>query len=643
MKHEVRERSKPGSRSGPALTARKPVRVEINTVLAIILVSGLLVRLVHFWSISHTPFTRFPLVIKATDLYANWEWAQTILAGDLLGRETYHPYFDWMRNIAPVEQWYQWWGGKEIFQQAPLYAYWAAGLLAASINSLNFVLFVQLLVGSLQPLIMFLLGRRFFDEFSGLLAAALTAFYGPFVFHQGVLLRDWLPPLLDALGLLLLLRARSRGRGLDYLLAGAVLGTALLTKETVLLFLPLVLLWLAWEERFAFSRFLPPAVFLLGGVLLAVSPLLIRNALVGAPLLALSNRAAESIIEGNAADILPIGMNPPPSMKGILERSGGKLVPVIHETLQTYRGDWLKFAEQQILKVRALIDSREVPNNTSFYYGLEISPILSFTLRYAIIFPLALTGAIFAVFHRRASLLLVLYGIATLAGLLAAPVMARYRLMLVPVLILYAAAGLAWLVESFRKTKFLAALGYLSAVLFLVAAQYVVRVPYARNSAADLLVHGGLEYYFSAVVYAEDHQFEKSIAEMQRLEERALETPNPALYSNKARYQQGNFYVKWAEALLKDGDRVGAKEKANQAESAFVPFFHLTEPNVTMGVLYYDLEEREKARGFLNRALLINFEGPDAETAKKYLAKLQASQDRPAGKEEPSSEAGFQK
>ncbi len=158
---------------------------------------------------------KFPLVWDQSDQYAFWQWAQTILAGDLLGRNTYHPYFDGMQEIAPLETWYRWWGGKEIFQHPPLYPYAVAAILAVSGNSMAAVLLAQLLLGALQPLVLFGLGRRLFDGQVGLVAAALTAFYGPFIFYQGVLLRDWLPPLLEPVALLALLRAHDSHRVRD--------------------------------------------------------------------------------------------------------------------------------------------------------------------------------------------------------------------------------------------------------------------------------------------------------------------------------------------------------------------------------------------------------------------------------------------
>src|SRR5574341_1749810 len=98
-------------------------------VLPALLGLGLALRPVHFRAISETAYPSLPLIATELAMHATLEWAQAILAGDWLSRDTYHPYFQWMRDLAPLETWYRWWGGKEIFQQAPLYTYFVVLLL----------------------------------------------------------------------------------------------------------------------------------------------------------------------------------------------------------------------------------------------------------------------------------------------------------------------------------------------------------------------------------------------------------------------------------------------------------------------------------------------------------------------------------
>lgn len=83
-------------------------------------------RLLHLWAISDTPWIERYLTAPTVDDYSFFKWAQTILAGDWLGRDTYHPYFEWMGRVTDMEDWYEWWGGKEVFHQTPLYLYMLA-------------------------------------------------------------------------------------------------------------------------------------------------------------------------------------------------------------------------------------------------------------------------------------------------------------------------------------------------------------------------------------------------------------------------------------------------------------------------------------------------------------------------------------
>lgn len=604
-------------------TSDKGPNRRSTAVLIVILLVGLIIRLLYFFDISSTAYPRVMLALTNHDMIANWQWAQAILSGDLLGRNTYHPYFDWMKDFAPLETWYHWWNGKEIFQQAPLYPYWIAGLLEVSRNSLEFVLLSQLITGALQPLIMFGLGRRLFDARAGLIAAALTALYGPFVFHQGTLLRDWLPPILEPLSLLLLLRAREKERGRDWCLAGVVLGLALLTKETVLLFLPLVGIWLLWQPRFAWRDVLSSGALLAVGLLLSLSPLLIRNAAVGAPLYALSNRFAETFIQGNAANSYPVGLNWGNSMKRILEKSDGRIGKVILETANTYNGDWRRFAWLKFLKLRGMLDPLEVPNNLSFYYGLEISPILRFLLRYGVILPLGMAGFFLTVpvaweRHR----LLLLYGISIFAGLIMAPLYARYRLIVVPVLILYAAGGLVWFFEALRHRNLFRSIGYSGSILALAVVQhFLVPLSLPRILPALSFLHGGVEYLASAKIYASEGAFERAIAELERLKTKAVQLPAHADWMlDQASLKEGACYVMWAEELLNRGMLDEARQPVAEAEKIYSHHLDLSFTNFILGALYFKLKEPGKSRPYLQRFLLLEPEGPNSAIAKKLLS-----------------------
>jgi 4-amino-4-deoxy-L-arabinose transferase-like glycosyltransferase len=590
--------------------------------LVAILASACLLRLAHFWAIADTAFLRIPLSAAGSqsDQYAFWQWAQAILSGDLLGRNTYHPYFEWMKSMAPMETWHRWWGGKEIFQQAPLYPYWVAGLAVVSNNSVGFVIFVQLIAGALHPLVIFRLAERVFDARVGLVAAALTAFYGPFILHQGVLLRDWLPPLMEPLALVVLLGARASGRPVHWLLAGAALGVAVLAKESMLLFMPMVMLWLLVEYRGAWKRAAMSGAVLVLGLVLALSPLFFRNYMVGAPLFAISNRSAEGFIVGNAADAFPVGATVPASMKDILARSDGRVPALIRHTLGTYQGDWLKFVALQLFKLRALVDPLEVPNNVGLSYGLEISPALWFTLRYGIIFPIGIAGFFLSLRSWRRHLLLALYALSTVGGLIAATILARYRLVLVPPLMIYGATGLVSLVDAIRTKQRGMAKVYLGLVLILAVIQHVVLPFPGMREAPDYVIHS-YDYFNAAEIYAADSRPDQAVTEMERLQERAGQHPGFAAVGAEARLREGNYRVQWAKRLIVEGRREEATRQAGAAQAAYRPL-GLSDPQLALGHLYLDLEDPATARRLLQRFLELEPEGSRADEVRRTLDRL---------------------
>jgi hypothetical protein len=385
-------------------------------------------------------------------------------------------------------------------------------------DSFAWILFAQLFLGSLQPWVIFHLARRMADERVALVAAALSALYGPLLFYQGTLLRDWIPPLLEPLTLVMILKASESPRRNNWMLAGLMMGLAMLAKERILLFVPLVCLWIFWKHRERKS--LQFCAFLLVGMCLMLIPIIARNLIVGVPPLALSNRAAEFFIEGNAADAFPVGLRVPDSMAGILERSNGKFPAVIRETLITYQGDWLAFSRMQLLKLRALLDPLEVPNNLNYYYGVEISRALRWTIGYGFLLPVAVLGLLLAVRLRRDDRVLLLYGLVIFAGLMMSNISSRQRLALVPVLIFYAALGIVWLWDALQAKQIRrAAFAIVVLICTALIQQFVIPIR-ALRSNLTYAVHPQ-EYLISAYVYAQNAEWEGAIDEIARLRSKA--------------------------------------------------------------------------------------------------------------------------
>jgi 4-amino-4-deoxy-L-arabinose transferase-like glycosyltransferase len=135
---------------------------------------------------------------------------------------------------------------------------------------------VQCLLGTIVIILVAALARRAGGEPAAKIAAVAAALYPPMAWVSGYVLSEPLYSALALAAIWLLLKAADRdtagGRRISLgLMAGAVAGAALLTKEAMLFFLPLAALWLLWHKQRSLL------IALAGGVALVVLPWIARN------------------------------------------------------------------------------------------------------------------------------------------------------------------------------------------------------------------------------------------------------------------------------------------------------------------------------------------------------------------------------
>jgi len=581
---------------------------QFHRLLLAIVGIGLVLRLIYFWTISDSAILQHHSIMTEADDYAFFEWAQRILAGDWLGRDTYHPYFSWMQESAPLETWYRWWGGKEVFHQSPLYPYFLAVLLGVSKSSVGFVFFTQLFLGSLQTLIIYWLAVRLFDVRTGLVAAALTALYGPFIFHQGLLLRDWIPPLLESLTLLLLLKARTLGRG--WVLAGGAIGLAIASKETSLLLLPVAILWLVFEFWTEWRHMLRVGVLVTAGMLAALSPIYLRNAIVGAPIMSLSTRGFE---------VVAFGMTNYDQIHGsqILEQSQGRAGSMALRILQSYSNQWRELLRKTVARLKQTVDIYEDPDNISFSYGQSIWPVLKILPGYWIIFPLGLAGFVISVGSWRKHVLVYIYALACLASLVVTVVRARYRLTLSTVLILFAALALVRLAVAMRNRKFREIALVTGLCIVFCACQQLVSFSLAATN--DDRVRA-VDYQAAARVYVQRERFDRAADEMSRLLKRAREDSNAT--ANIPLYE-AEYYVFSARHSIKNGDVAAARENLEKAQEIYGRAINpASYPYYDMGFAYMKLNDKGKAAELFRRFLELEPTGSSSDSVRSILNRI---------------------
>jgi 4-amino-4-deoxy-L-arabinose transferase-like glycosyltransferase len=403
-------------------------------------------RLLYVWSVWGSP----PLLQPMGDAELYHEKALAILSGD--------------------------WLGDRVFFQDPLYPYFLAILYALFGEGSVIVLCVQAVLGAATAAFVFFIGRETFGPRRGLLAGLLFAIYGVALYYDALLLKVSLSLFLSTLGLWLVLRAEGRagsgGRAVGrWLGAGFAFGLATLTRGNYLLFIPLLLLWIALGSlRGSRSSLAALAAGL--GIALAILPVTLRNAAVSGEFVLITSQAGQNFYVGNTRDNYSGALKVPPfvrphpryeeeDMRAEAERRAGRsLSPSelsrfwFREGLAEIQADPAHFARHATRKLWLFSNDYEAPDNYSYdYFRREVRSLLRLPLpSWGLVFPLALFGMGLAWRNRRAWLL-TLYSAAYAFSIALFYTSSRYRMPMVPIVLVFAAGAAAQLVAALRMRR----------------------------------------------------------------------------------------------------------------------------------------------------------------------------------------------
>lgn len=400
--------------------------------------------------------------------------AQRVAAGDWSLRAPFYPYHAWMQAV-PQEEWSRW-HAPAMCYQPPLYSAWLALPMAAGVDAVAVMRWVQLFIGVAACGLLAVIVRRVLGAAAGIAAGLVLALYGPLVVAESQILRDGPILLWTLLVLAVTVDALAPGRRgslpprrwlLRALLAGALLGVQAMLHEGAVLFAGAVVLCgvaaaLARRNRRAAAAW-AAGVVLGGGI--GYGPMLARNLAFGAPAGPSSFGSALAFATANHPDVpgasrhaVPTNALPehPERFAALMRRAQGS-VPVLAAGIAGDYGDrWRDWPRLWLWRVGALCLGRETNENLSYSYFSLRAPVLRVLPDFRVLLPLAVAGA--ATLSRRRWRVLFggPLGVVVLQGVLAAGMISlvhpfgRYRLMLLP--LLATLAGLA-LVRSWRALR----------------------------------------------------------------------------------------------------------------------------------------------------------------------------------------------
>ena len=453
------------------------MKKQERVILFVILALALSLRVAHWWDVREDPF--FAHLVMDSEEYDRW--ASEIAEGD--------------------------WLGSEVFFQAPLYPYFLGGVYTIFGHSLDAVYLIQILFSLLGIYALYRAGKKIAGEKVGLVAAAISALYGVYLFYDVQLLKESLAVTLVCFLLWILIEAReSKGTAL-WILAGMISGLLALLRENTLLIAPFLIL-LALRPRGKFPSFILRASVFILGIAIILVPVAFRNWKVGGSFLPTTFQGGVNFYIGNNPDAT--GTYQP--------LSPGKQVPSYERTepirlaekelgrpLEPYEVsnywlrkslDWAKenpgdFMKLQAKKIGMFWSWYEWPDAVDYYYVKQSSLVYRLPLfEFGSITLLALIGLWFS--KRRFEVLfpVLLFTVLWMASTVVFFLFSRYRLPAVPGLILIASLTFGFIFASWKENR-------RQSVIVLGLAVLVFVIPlFARHRPKQDLV-----FYNLALVY----------------------------------------------------------------------------------------------------------------------------------------------
>jgi len=368
-------------------------------------------------------------------------------------------YKNWAKAIALREG-----NTHEAFSGMPLFPYYLAVLFRLTLGHWAVVAFFNLILGAFNCVLVYYLAKKLFSTRTAIIAGLLTATNFILIYY------DWLMmpiTLLITLTVVILLGITGKGpvTKRQWFILGILLGLGTLGDGKFLIFTALFILYNIWKRfDFSIAKIIPTMVPLLIGLTLVLGGVTMRNKIVGGEWIFISSQSGLSLYVGNNAQATGAFENPEfirPSHEGqdadqkiFAEQSLRKKL-TLSEVSDFYRQSALSFIKNQpgdyvrLLgrKTQLFIGDHEQSQAIDLILQRDYKRMLDWN-SYSVIFPLALLGIFVALQQRKEVTFTALMVASQLIFSLIYFVTTRHRASILPLILIFEAFALTWLVDK---------------------------------------------------------------------------------------------------------------------------------------------------------------------------------------------------
>jgi Tfp pilus assembly protein PilF len=526
---------------------RRSIRRQLLFIIALfVLAFG--VRLIYLLQIQSSPmFDTLSMCAEYHD-----QWAQMILQGEDLHQG--------------------------VFFRAPFYAYFLALVYKIFGHGYFWSRLIQFLIGSLSCILVYLLGKRVFNDRTGRIAGVVAALYGILIYFEGELLIPVLLVPLDLLALLALFWTSEEPSPGRWAICGGLLGLSAIARPNILLVGAVLVIWIVLTYRGKAgkvgSKSILYAGFFVLGAVLVISPVTLRNYLKGNDFVLIASQGGMNFYIGNnprsdgASAVLPGARS---TWWGLYEDGKRFAEAETRRSLKPSQISRFWYAKAMKFLVKEPFSSlwlmakkfalfwngNELSNNRDLYFFARSAPLLKLLIwRFVIYFPfgliapLALVGIILSHKNSKEVLLLEIFLVVYMLSVVLFFVTARYRVPVIPVLILFSAYALDRFISMIKKGKTTELAKYL--LVFLI-----ILIPVNLEIPGYSSENPGQAHYALGSVYSEKgdrvraaEEFEKAIYYNPNLAEAYVNLGS--IYGDQGEHELALQY--YEEALEKGAD-----------------------------------------------------------------------------------------
>jgi len=410
--------------------------------------------------------------------YAELPWNQWFI----LDSAYYHQLGSWIAQhgvLAPTAHFL-----------SPLYCYLVGLIYAVFGVGLDEIRITQCVIGAFSCVLVYWIGRRTYSEIVGIIAGICLATYGVHIYYTETVLPTVLVVFLNLAFLLVISVAPSKLTPARAACAGVILGLAALAKANALLLVLATIFVLWWQHRRSgFRRFAGLAAPLAAGSFFAILPVTVHNYVVSNEFVLITTTAGRNLLKGNGPGANGTHTNLDPELAGEQIKfylQGGVKPDHAARQSREMTAFTLKYMASrpvesiELLAKKALLflNKRELFIRDNFYFAKRYSSVLRLPLpSFAWIGVLGLAGALWGL--RRWELAPYLYAtlLVQIVSYTLVFVLARYRLVAVACLSVFASSFLTELAGIVKRRRWRACA--LAAALTLCCA-LLVEIPFAE-------------------------------------------------------------------------------------------------------------------------------------------------------------------